>query len=207
MQFDIFAESGNGVETFKGTRILQIEESVAGPFIEKWHYSGRVPTGKNIYFGWYGEAGLYAVADYGIGVNPYQAQYLSEATQYNVTNDSLLELKRLCRVEPKNDELPLTAFISRCHKLLKRTGIKHIVSFSDPEYGHDGGVYKAANFKNLGKTNEEYHLVDEDGELRHRRYAYRYAKRNNISTQEARKVLKLERRKTMAKDRWYIRIG
>ena len=180
--------------------------SVARPFIEEWHYSNKVPTGKNIFIGWYSGGVLYAVADYGIGVNAYQASFLSRVTGLNVLNNNMLELKRLCRIEPRNDLLPLTAFISRCHKLLKKDGYRHIVSFSDPMHGHDGGIYKASNFIHLGKTNAENHAIDKDGVIRHRRFYYRHAKRHNLSMAEARLALGLKLVKTEKKDRWFISI-
>ena len=49
-----------------------------------------------------------------------------------------------------------------------RQGVKFVVSFSDPANGHNGGIYKAANFKHLGKSNAEWHVVDKNGVLRHR---------------------------------------
>jgi len=148
--------------------------------------------------------GLYAVADYGIGVNPYQAAFLSKITNANVENSNLLELKRLCRVEPSISQLPLTAFLSRCHKILKRSGYVFIVSFSDPAQGHNGGIYKAANFTHIGVTNPERHTVDANGVIRHRRYYFRYARRKGISVEQARQELGLELVKTQPKDRWFL---
>ena len=33
--------------------LKEIPLTIARPFIEKWHYSRNVPTGKNIFLGWY----------------------------------------------------------------------------------------------------------------------------------------------------------
>lgn len=199
--------------------IRRISQEIAKEFIKKWHYSKRCPTGKNIFFGWFvsgkeygieadllGES-LYAVADYGIGVNPYQAQSLTKLTGIEIDNNKLLELKRLVRIEPKVDKLPLTLFIAKCHKLLKQEGYCYIVSFSDPNYGHSGGIYKAANFTYLGKTNAETHAVEKDGTVRHRRLYFRYARRNDVSVAQAREELGLKLIKTVPKDRWFIQIS
>ena len=150
---------------------------------------------------------MYCVADYGIGVNPYQAQSLSKLTGYEVSKDNLLELKRLCRVEPKKESLQLTQFIAGCHKILKKKGIRYIVSFSDPDMKHNGGIYKAANFKYLGKTDAAIHTIDENNIVRHRRYYFRYARRKNITVAQARKELGLKTLKTAPKDRWFIQIN
>lgn len=184
--------------------IRELTPTEAGPFIKKWHYSGTVPRGKNFYYGWFVNNELYAVANYGIGVNCYQAAFLSRETGYNINLDTLVELKRLCRSEPKLGAFPLTKFLSGCNKLLKARGILFIVSFSDPAHGHDGGIYKAASFRWLGKTQEEWHLTDKDGNTFHRRRAYRHAKARNITMKEARAELGLKRVKTQAKDRWFF---
>lgn len=141
-----------------------------------------------------------------------------------VTKSNLFELKRLCRSDPQNPTCPLTKFLSRCHKRLKqRHGIRFIASFSDPEHNQfllqkddvpytSGGIYKAANFQYLGKTNEEWHVVDEQGIRRHRKYPYRYMERqhargNPITLDDARKQLGLTRVRTAAKDRWFLDLG
>jgi hypothetical protein len=198
--------------------ITEISLEIARPFIEKWHYSHRVPTGKNIFFGWFvqsdqyepsnlfGET-LYAVSDYGIGVNPYQSKFLATGTGQPITDNNLIELKRQCRIEPKANGLPLTYFMAQCHKLLARMGYRYVVTFSDPNHGHNGGVYRAGNFQSIGKTNGEWHTIDEEGEVRHRRYAYRHARRNGISIPEARERLGLKRIETLPKDRWILQIA
>lgn len=180
-----------------------ISQKKAKPFIEQWHYSKRCPTGKNIFFGAYLGDTLYAVADYGIGVNCYQAGYLARVTGLPVEKNNLMELKRLCRIEPPMD-LPLTKFLRICHLLLRKQGIGFIVSFSDPAHGHNGGIYQAANFKHLGKSAAEWHLADTNGVLRHRVYVYRYARRKSISLVQARHDLGLKRVETVQKDRWFL---
>ncbi len=187
--------------------VRRIPGNIAKPFIQRWHYSASCPTGKNIFFGWYLEEELYAVIDYGFGVNPQAANFFAKQTGLPVNKNNMLEITRLCRVEPKNDALPLTKFISICNKILAREGICFIVSYSDPTHGHSGGIYKAANFVHLGKTDPQQHCVDAEGNLHHRRYHYRYAKRKNISTSQARQELGLKLVWTLPKDRWFIQIG
>lgn len=184
--------------------VRPITHEEAKPFIEGWHYSKRVPTGKNIFFGAFIGMVLYAVACYGIGVNPYQARYLARVTSLPVTDGNLVELKRLCRIEPPINELPLTKVLAVCHRMLRKQSVSHVVSFSDPAYGHKGGIYRAANFRHLGKSNAEWHLVDAEGIPRHRRYAFRYARRKKIPLEQARQELGVKRVKTARKDRWFL---
>lgn len=217
------AANDNTICSLKYVKEIPLE--IARPFIEQWHYSRMVPTGKNVFFGWYitvpdGTSILYAVADYGIGVNPNSAKYLSRITGEDVTAANLYELKRLCRSEPHHTEFPLTQFLSRCHKCLKKDhGIRYIESFSDGKYNrfkeqkdvkyNSEGIYKAANFIYLGKTNAEMHVVDKEGIRRHRLYAYRYMQRekkngNLITLDEARQILGVISIKTEPKDRWFL---
>jgi hypothetical protein len=190
------------------TTVGPVGHHVAKTFVKRWHYSRMLPTGMNISLGWALTDGtLYTVAVYGIGVNPHQAAFLAKLTGEPIDNANLLELKRLCRIEPSQVEYPMSAFLSRCHKILRRMGYNYIVAFSDPEQGHDGGVYKASNFTYLGKTNAEVHTVDTEGHKRHRRYPFRFARRNNITIGEARMQLDLTPITTLPKDRWFIRIG
>lgn len=198
-------------------RIEEITLATARPFIEKWHYSKRVPTGKNVFFGCFLNGRLYCVADYGIGVNTVQAAYLARITRKPVTDQSLYELKRLCRRDPQNAAMPLTKFLSICHRMLRRYGIRFVVSFSDPAHGHNGGIYRAANFTHLGTSGAEWHVEDAAGKRRHRRVAYNLMKRENkrrtanappqMTLAEARQALGLRRVKTVPKDRWFLDLG
>src|SRR3990167_9730196 len=147
-----------------------------------------MPTGKNISFGLFAEEVLYAVIVYGIGVNPYQAKFLK--------TESVIEIKRMCRSEPKMP-YELSRFIAISMRLAnKEMDFKTVVAFADPEYGHEGTVYKAAGFIRHGLTNAEYHLIGLDGIKRHRRFAFRHSRRHGISIKESRELLGLTRIKT-----------
>jgi hypothetical protein len=178
--------------------IAPIQHKLAKAFVENWHYSHRIPTGKNICFGLFDNDELYAVIVYGIGVNPYQAKFL------NV--ESVIEIKRMCRSEPKKP-YELSRFIRLSLKMARKLmEFQAVVAFADPEQDHEGTVYKATGFTHEGYTNPEWHLVGEDGEKRHRRYAFRMARRNGITVPEARDLLGMKRIKTEPKHRWVLRL-
>jgi hypothetical protein len=188
--------------------VTLIEHRVAAHMIEKFHYSHRMPTGKNICFGWWlDDDELYAVAVYGIGVNPFQASMLRGITDSDFLDQELLELKRCVRVEPPDAKMPLTKFLSVCHRHLRKIGYKILVAFSDPAQGHTGGLYLAGNWRDAGVTNPEWHLRSEDGEIRHRRFAFRHSRRNNCTIAESRDTLKLQRIKVPGKRRFVLWIG
>lgn len=177
--------------------IHPVSYAIAKPFIERWHYSRCIPKGKNICYGLYAAAELYAVIVYGIGVNPYQARFLKV--------DRVLEIKRMCRSEPPLPGFPLSRLIALTTRFICRDhppAPQCIVAFADPEHGHEGTVYKATGFTRHGETNPEWHVVGTDGVKRHRRYAYRYSRRKGCSIAEARMALGLTRVQTLPKIRW-----
>ena len=118
-------------------------------FIEKWHYSknmnGVISTycfkleckGKLIgamVFGWLAMANTWK--------------------KYVNKKEELIELRRLCCIDdtPKNTE---SFFIGKCLRWLKtNTKVKKIVSYADPEFNHQGIIYQATHFQNLGTTAE-----------------------------------------------------
>lgn len=74
--------------------------------------------------------------------------------KYAKTPEDVIELRRLCLIDetPKNAE---SFFIGKTLRWLKQnTTIKTIVSYADPNYGHQGTIYKATNFQLLGKTSK-----------------------------------------------------
>ena len=69
--------------------------------------------------------------------------------RFSDNESDVIELRRLCCIDdtPRNAE---SFFISRAIKMLKIDwGGKVIVSYADKEYGHEGTIYKASNFKRL----------------------------------------------------------
>jgi len=187
-------------------RIAILEGFQAAPFIRKWHYSGKATRGSHHYFGWFIGKEMYAVADYGLPTNNHQAHGLASELMINVTKDNLVELKRLCRVEPKQ-KVQLTQFLAHCHRILKGVGVVYVMSFSDPAQGHDGGIYKAANFEHVGQTNPGLACLGEDGQKHHRKYPFNYAKNNGCTIKEAYRILRLKRLELPPKDRWLLCIN
>jgi hypothetical protein len=53
-----------------------VDTETVRSFVELWHYSGVLPTGRNVCFGWFIGSELYAIAVYGDGINQIQHRYL-----------------------------------------------------------------------------------------------------------------------------------
>lgn len=72
--------------------------------------------------------------------------------KYGENEREVIELRRLVCIDdtPKNTE---SFFIGKCLRWLKKnTKIKIIVSYADPNYGHQGIIYQATNFTKIGNT-------------------------------------------------------
>ena len=183
-----------------GPEFRAISPTEAEGHVIQHHYSATMPKGRNICFA-IGDP-MFAVAVYGNGVNPYQADYLARVTGLPVTHENYVELKRLARTEA--DGPPMSSFLAQCHKRLRPMGYLVVISFSDPEQGHSGGLYRACNFIAAGTTQAELHCIDAEGQPVHRRRAYRYARRHGIEIGEAREALGLTVQRTTPKARWIL---
>jgi hypothetical protein len=135
---------------------------------------------------------------------------MARTTGLPITFENIVELRRLCRIEPRSD-IQLTWFLSRCHRMLKKMGYKYVVSFSDPMHNHNGGIYRAANFKHLGKTQSATHNINKFGEIVHRRVPYHHKRKMGYPDGEAgmamaRNDLEITKHTTLPKDRWFLEI-
>lgn len=92
------------------------------------------------------------------------------------------ELARFC-IHPSYQFKNLaTWFLSRVVKHFKYDfpNIKLLVSFADTTQGHDGGIYKASNWKFDGFTGRSYHYIDNHGNMIHKKTIYSKAKNMNM---------------------------
>lgn len=120
-------------------------------FLGKWHYSDYTNVQAKEVFGLFREGDflpeLVGVCVYTRPAGPAAAQ-----KYYPQDPDKCLELRRLCLIDdtPKNAE---SFFVGRTLRWLrKHTDWKFVVSYADPEQGHQGTIYRASNFKYEGTT-------------------------------------------------------
>jgi len=131
----------------QGWYVEQTSRKEISDFIEKNHYSGNING---------------CISDFCYSLFSPSRELkgamffgrMAMANQYKKFNEDekqVIELRRLCCVDdtPKNTE---SYFISRALKLLKKNWQGAVVvSYSDKEFGHNGTIYKASNFKLLGE--------------------------------------------------------
>jgi hypothetical protein len=135
-------------------------------FLKTWHYSDYVNIQHKETFtlwksGNFGFPSLVGVCIYTRPAGP------AAANKYWPSNPTqCLELRRLCLIDdtPKNAE---SYFVSRTLKWLKvKSNWEYVISYADPEQGHSGVIYKAANFTYGGVTGVGSQL-EVDGEKYH----------------------------------------
>lgn len=120
-------------------------------FLSKWHYADYHNVQNKHTFGLFRD-GVFLPELVGVCVYTRPAGPSAAQKYYPQDPDKCLELRRLCLIDdtPKNAE---SFFVSRTLKWLrKNTDWKFVVSYADPEQGHEGTIYKAANFKYEGVT-------------------------------------------------------
>jgi hypothetical protein len=129
---------------------IDFSESVRR-FLGKWHYAEHTAVQHKETFGLFRE-GIFLPEMVGVCVYTRPAGPAAAQKYYPQDPDKCLELRRLCLIDntPKNAE---SFFVSRTLKWLKKnTDWKFVVSYADPEQGHEGTIYKAANFTYEGTT-------------------------------------------------------
>ena len=137
----------NKRSSVKDFSVVHCERSEVKDFIEKWHYSKSINGLMSDY--------CFKLMDGNrmIGAMIYGRFAMANVwKKYSNSPEEVIELRRLCCIDdtPKNTE---SYFIGNTLRWLKKnTTIKTVISYADPEYGHEGIIYQATNFKDIGKT-------------------------------------------------------
>lgn len=135
---------------------------------ENWHYSRILPTGKIVKIGVWEFGKFIGVVLFSRGASPHLG------TKFKLKQTEICELTR---VALSSHATRVSRIISIALKFLKThcPGIKLVVSFADPEYGHSGGIYKAGNWIYSGASGETIEYLVR-GRWRHVRGAYAFVK-------------------------------
>jgi len=161
-------------------------------FLQSFHYAQFGRSAKKI-FGAYFKNELIAVCKFSTPVRQ------EVATSLNYKYSEVLELDRFCIHPAYHKKNFASWFISRCSKLINSHTIKCLVSFADSTYGHLGIIYKAANWKEIGKTRPDYYYVNEDGFILHKKTLYNQAVK--MGKKEAEYVKEFNYRKLFGKEK------
>ncbi len=129
--------------------------------VEHWHYSRCLPVGNSVKVGVWENNKFIGCVIYSHGANN------NIAKPYGLLQTECVELTR---VALNKHETPVSKIVSISLKLLKKQSpdLRLIVSYADPEQGHNGSVYQAMNWAYVGKSQaQREYLID--GEIVHKR--------------------------------------
>lgn len=127
-----------------------------------FHYSRTLPTGKLVKVGAWEQQRFVGAAIFSRGNTP------NIGSPFGLRQSQVCELTRVA-LGPH--ETSTSRIVAIALKLLKghAPGLNAVVSYADPEHGHDGrGIYAAGNWIYLGVTASEC-LIRIRGQLRHPR--------------------------------------
>lgn len=110
-----------------------------------WHYSKSVPVPPLVKVGVWESGKFIGVVLFSRGASP------SLLKPYGLSQSEGCELTRIALAEHKSQ---VSRIVRIAIQFLKKhtPGLKLIVSFADPQYGHHGGVYQAGNWIYVGDT-------------------------------------------------------
>jgi len=131
-------------------RIERISNKSARKIIETHHYTHSYPNSTKVSFGIYYEGKLQGCMCWGIPATQHHYK------KFNVDKSELMELLRLWTKDnsPKNLE---SKSISINIRILKKEmpNLKVLISYADPNVGHNGIVYQASNWRYIGTSGND----------------------------------------------------
>lgn len=133
--------------------------------IMNWHYSKAVPSVIKA-FSVFNDAGDWCgVICYSQGANN------NIASAFNLEKGNVIELVRIAmNGKQQNVSKPLAVSLKLIEKSCPLVDI--VVSYADPEQGHEGIVYQAANWVFTGKSKPQREVIDpRTGKVMHKRTA------------------------------------
>ncbi len=121
--------------------------------VEHWHYSKRMPSGRNNYIGVWENDKYIGSFIYGYSISPHLGSL------FGLKQTEVTELKRISLREHEN---PVTKMIARSIKMIvnKNPSLRLLVSFADTEQGHLGGIYQASNWVYVGVSIVQQMLIN-----------------------------------------------
>lgn len=185
--------------------ISQISKNSAFGFISSYHYLGDAKFFAKYSFGLFIENVLVGVATFS---NPQGIVTLKSWFGLENTNQTVMELHRLCMIPELNGSNATSYLLSNAMKNLKKEGIQAVITLAD-DSRHSGSIYQVCNFKYYGLTDKKTDFYTADGKInprgstkdvqgvwlprtRKHRYAYILDKKLEVLLTEQPKPLKQE---------------
>jgi GNAT superfamily N-acetyltransferase len=153
--------------------IREVQSSDAREFLDLYHYLGKDRGGKS--FGVYLKDELISCVVF----SPPLRQNI--AGQFGLVDGQVRELSRLC-IHPSYHKKNFASWFIR--RALKLIDCSLVVAYADTTVGHDGGIYKASNFKLHHTVPADYWYVDIQGYVMHKRTLYGRAVKDHLTEHE-----------------------
>lgn len=145
------------------------KKSEVRQFLDSYHYIGRGRGGITI--------GV-RHADELVGI----AIFSPPLRQNQQLHGEFRELSRFC-IHPNYHKKNFGSwFLSRAMAYI--SDVSKIIAYADSTVGHDGGLYRASNFKLSHETSPDYWYVDSDGYVMHKRTLYGRASKMKMTEKE-----------------------
>ena len=141
-----------------------VGSKAAAHAVENWHYSEKMPAGKNVRIGVWEHGRYIGAVIFGAGTNRNMAKPFGMNPR---------EACELVRVALRDHVAPVSQIVAVAMRLLKRQspGLRVIVSYADPAQNHVGGIYQAGNWAYTGKSGSPRAFINKKGERVHQRTA------------------------------------
>lgn len=169
--------SGDGAIPVSALHFRTGRREEAEAMVLAHHYSRRIPANIQLVGSLHLDGGLFG----GDGPMLAAAIWTFPPTRWS---EQVIELARLVR---GNDRVPLTFLLSQCVRELRRRGHDLLVSFADKTQGHEGCVYRAANWRYAGARDRRM-----DGLIVNGRFMAGRACNQSFGTQSPEKVKALK---------------
>lgn len=158
----------------KTLEVTPVSSSVVRPMVERYHYLHSMPAAARYCFGVYLAEELVGAAVFTAGARQGHRLLVGAKPQDVVT----LARFYLTDAMPRNSESRVLGIVLRHFR--RQTGIKLVLSYSDPAAGHVGTVYQASGWLYLGQTEPNSYVDVGDGRLHHPRSIYTRYGSNNV---------------------------
>ena len=145
--------------------IKQIDKSIAYDFVRKHHYLGDAKFFSKFAYGLFGKEG-----DILLGItafsNPQGNVALKGWFGLENSDQTVLELSRLCVLPQLNGTNATSFLLSTSIKLLKKESIRAVITLAD-DSRHSGSIYQVCNFTYYGLTDKktDFFSYDDGGKV------------------------------------------
>jgi GNAT superfamily N-acetyltransferase len=164
---------------FKDVTVGAVNREDASRFFNAFHYAG-FGRGAKIVLGASLEGQLVAACK----VAPVVRAEV--ATSMSMAPGEVMEIDRFC-IHPSFQKKNFASWLlSRASKAAfdKFPCVKRLVSFADATHGHIGTIYRAANWIEVGRVRPDYHYVNDEGWVIHKKTLYNRAVKMGMTERE-----------------------